>query len=142
VAPEEFDQQYPQPPEQAEQPETPGLTIFDRRPAVRPAPNPTPAESDLRYDRREKNFQEEESQPAAGVMNPPARDLVPVVIVFKDGRQQEISNYAIVGDTLYELGASVAHKIKLDDLDLKLTVEKNEDRGVEFSLPASLKPKA
>jgi hypothetical protein len=67
-----------------------------------------------------------------------------VVIVFKDGHKQEIANgnYAIVGDMLYDLSGSIAHKIKLSELDLKKTVLQNEQRGVEFSLPSSYKPEA
>ena len=73
-------------------------------------------------------------------MSPASEEQIPVLIVYKDGHEQEIQNYAIVGDTLYELGAFTSHKIKLADLDLKQTIEKNEQRGVDFSLPANHKP--
>jgi hypothetical protein len=56
-------------------------------------------------------------------------------LVFKDGRQMEIGNYAIVGSTLYELAGETRHKIALSDLDLDATVKANEDRGIDFTVP-------
>lgn len=151
VASDEADEQYQQyQQDQPEQQDGQGLTVFDRRPAVRPAPNPIRSESDSRYgenylDQRDRRASAQEPAEPSGThqeMSSTSRELLPVVIVFKDGREQEIGNYAIVGDTLYDLGAFVAHKIKLADLDLKQTIEKNEERGVEFTLPASYKPEA
>ena len=60
------------------------------------------------------------------------------VLVFKDGHQQEISNYAIVGSTLYDLSDGRSKKVQLADLDLSATVKQNDDRGVEFQLPAQV----
>ena len=61
----------------------------------------------------------------------------PTVLVFRDGHQQEVRNYAIVGDTLYDIGGSTAKKIKLGDLDLEKTAQVNDQRGVDFQLPRS-----
>lgn len=61
----------------------------------------------------------------------------PTVLVFRDGHQQEVRNYAIVGDTLYDIGGSTAKKIKLADLDLEKTAQVNDQRGVDFQLPKS-----
>jgi hypothetical protein len=58
------------------------------------------------------------------------------VLVFKDGHQQEILNYAIVGSTLYDLSDGRSKKVQLTDLDLTATVKENDDRGVEFQVPA------
>ncbi len=58
------------------------------------------------------------------------------VLIFKDGHQQEISNYAIVGSTLYDLSDGRSKKVQLADLDLSATVKENDDRGVEFQVPA------
>jgi hypothetical protein len=59
------------------------------------------------------------------------------VLVFKDGHQQEISNYAIVGATLYDLSDGRTKKVQLADLNLPATVKQNDQRGVEFQLPAA-----
>jgi hypothetical protein len=61
----------------------------------------------------------------------------PTVLVFRDGHQLEVRNYAIVGDTLYDIGGSTAKKIKLADLDLVKTAQVNDQRGVDFQLPKS-----
>jgi hypothetical protein len=58
------------------------------------------------------------------------------LLIFKDGHQQEISNYAIVGSTLYDLSEGRSKKVQLADLDLQATVKENDERGVEFQLPA------
>jgi len=71
-----------------------------------------------------------------------ARSPEPVVsqpstlLIFKDGHQQEISNYAIVGGTLYDLSDGRSKKVQLMDLDLSATVKQNDERGVEFQVPA------
>ena len=68
-----------------------------------------------------------------------AREQIPVVLVYRDGHEQEVTNYAIVGPTLYDLGTFVAHKIPLAALNLQATIQANDDRGVEFSVPAWVK---
>jgi hypothetical protein len=61
----------------------------------------------------------------------------PTLLVFKDGHQVEVANYAIVGPTLFDLTPGHSRKISLTDLDLAATQQKNEDRGVVFQLPSS-----
>jgi hypothetical protein len=51
----------------------------------------------------------------------------------------EIVNYAIVGGTLYDLSEGRTKKVELAELDLPATVKQNDDRGVNFQLPAGLK---
>ncbi len=59
------------------------------------------------------------------------------VLVFKDGHQVEIDNYAIVGATLYDLSQDRRWKIGLSELDLPATIKENDNRGLDFQLPAS-----
>jgi len=59
----------------------------------------------------------------------------PTVLVFKDGHQVEVSNYAIVSPTLYDLTPGHPRKIALADLDLLATQKQNDDRGITFQLP-------
>jgi hypothetical protein len=61
------------------------------------------------------------------------------VLIFKDGHQVEVANYAIVGATLYDLSGGRSKKIQLAELDLPATVKENDQRGVEFQLPAQAK---
>jgi hypothetical protein len=58
------------------------------------------------------------------------------VLVFRDKHQQEVENYAIVGDTLWSFAPQHTQKIALDDLDLAATKKANEDRGMTFRLPS------
>jgi hypothetical protein len=131
-----------------QQPEPPAPTVFERRSEVRLAPNPTPVGNGDRYGERYLEQRERESYESPNtsgghhVMSPVSEEQIPVLIVYKDGHEQEIHNYAIVGDTIYDIGTSIAHKIKLADVDLKQTIQKNEQRGVDFTVPASRKPAA
>src|SRR5208283_3605488 len=63
-----------------------------------------------------------------------AKPVDPTVLVFRDGHQQEVSNYAIMGQTVYVFDHR-KQKIALGDLDVPATIKANDDRGVEFQLP-------
>jgi hypothetical protein len=62
------------------------------------------------------------------------------VLVFRDGHQSDVLNYAIVGDTLFDFAAGRTRKILLTDLNLPATRKANDDRGVDFQIPASTIP--
>ena len=67
----------------------------------------------------------------------PAEEQEPTVLVFRDGHQQEVRNYAIIGPMLWDFSAKGTHKIPLADIDLDTTRKLNDDRGVDFVLPKS-----
>jgi hypothetical protein len=100
-----------------------GPTIFDRRgpgyipPVLEPE---QPAETNS------------SATPSEG----PSEQSQPTVLVFKDGHQLEVENYAIVGTTLFDLTAGHPRKVALADLDLTATSKQNDDRGIDFHLPA------
>ncbi len=48
-------------------------------------------------------------------------------------------NYAIVGETLYDLSDGRAKKVALAELDLSATEKQNDERGVDFRVPAAMK---
>lgn len=60
----------------------------------------------------------------------------PTVLVFRDQHKQEVENYAIVGETLWNFSAQQTVKIPLSEIDIPATVKANQDRGVTFSVPA------
>lgn len=66
----------------------------------------------------------------------PVAEQPSTLLIFKDGHKQEISNYAIVGSTLYDLSDGRSKKVQLGDIDLSATKKGNDDRGVEFQIPA------
>jgi len=81
---------------------------------MKPAPKPIPDEA--------KAPAEPDNSPAT-------------VFIFKDGHQIETRNYAIVGQTLYDLSGSGLKKVELKDLDSAATLKANDDRGVQVKLP-------
>ena len=108
-----------------------GPTIFDRRgPGTAPAPAPYPSRASSNGPQPESDY-DSAAQPEA-----PASDQPQTILVFKDGHQLEVSNYAIVGNTLFDLTAGHRQKISLADLDLTATAKQNDDRGIDFQLPA------
>jgi hypothetical protein len=104
-----------------------GPTVFDRRgsgpssyiPPVKDSPAP--------------HYADRSDDPPS---NPePAQ---PTILVFKDGHELEVGNYAIQGTTLFDLTPGHSRKIAIADLDLEATRQQNDDRGVVFQLPPSL----
>jgi hypothetical protein len=83
--------------------------------------------------------QQSAQQPAYESAPEPVREQPSTVLIFKDGHQAQIANYAIVGATLYDLSDGRSKKVQLADLDLPATVKENDQRGVEFQLPAQAK---
>lgn len=79
----------------------------------------------------------EERAPAS--VEDPVTAQPSTVLIFKDGHQSDVLNYAIMGETLFDLGAGRARKILLADLDLAATHKANDERGVDFQIPASAK---
>ena len=79
-----------------------------------------------------------ESEPGVFAADAPAvPDQPRTVLIFKDGHQLEVQNYAIVGAMLYDLTPGHRAKIALADLDLTATSKQNDDRGIDFQLPAN-----
>ena len=64
-----------------------------------------------------------------------ADDTPPTVFIFKDGHQIETKNYAIMGQTLYDLSGTALKKVPLNDLDSVATLKANDDRGIQVKLP-------
>ncbi len=77
------------------------------------------------------------SEPPAPVRE--AKPIEPTILVFRDGHQQEVTNYAIMGQTVYVLDDRT-QKIPLANLDVPATVKANDDRGMEFKIPAGQRP--
>jgi len=61
--------------------------------------------------------------------------LPDTMLVFRDQHKQEVHNYAIIGQTLWNFAPQHTQKIPLSDLDLPATTKANEERGVTFRVP-------
>lgn len=112
-----------------------GPTIFDRRGSgATPPPATAPYPS-----RARSNYSQPDAASDAGAQPEAeaASDQPQTVLVFKDGHQVEVANYAIVGSTLYDLTGGHRQKIALADLDLTATAKQNDDRGIDFRLPGT-----
>ncbi len=70
--------------------------------------------------------------PAAG-----AAMFADTVLVFRDQHKQEVSNYAIVGPTLWSFAPGHTEKIPISDIDVPATTKANQALGVTFRLPGA-----
>jgi hypothetical protein len=107
-------------------------------------------EIDLANQMNEQNLEEQQMReqgdrdiyarpaPRQGQTTAASAEVVPpTVLVFRDQRKQEVQNYAIVGQTLWNFSAQRTQKIPLSDLDLAATTKANDERGVDFRIPNS-----
>jgi len=78
------------------------------------------------------------SRPAPAPQREASNEALPdTVLVFRDQHKQEVQNYAIVGQTLWNFAPQHTQKISLADLDLPATTKANDERGVDFRLPGA-----
>ena len=121
-----------EPDEQDDQAEPPeeyrgGPTVFDRRgPGTQMSSN----SYERRVPAREPEDQPAQTQPEAAVAEQPQ-----TILVFKDGHQLEVQNYAVIGSTLFDLTPGRQRKIQMSELDLDATARQNDQRGIDFRLP-------
>lgn len=104
--------------------------------AVRPSAPGSPLSSSLRPARKVAAQRPSEHPREL------ARELPPAVLVFHDGRTEEVSNYTIMSGTIYSKAdywttGSWTKKIQIADLDVPATLKLNHERGLNFVLPAS-----
>jgi hypothetical protein len=77
----------------------------------------------------------ESRRPVAHEAPKPAEPQPSTILIFKDQHTREVTNYAIVGGTVWVLNEERADKIPLSDLDLEATTKFNDERGVGFQAP-------
>jgi hypothetical protein len=107
----------------------PGPTVFDGHGSQGYVPSPEPM-----YDESAGKQPAPAPRPVATATPEPQ---VKTVLVFRDGHQLEITNYAIADGTLLNLSGGGPRKIPISELDVKATMSANDERGVEFSLPTT-----
>jgi len=132
-----------------EEDDGPGPTVFEHRGRYHRRSDDPDADSrddsasERPRDRRASDNAPESSLTASSAGNPPIPAPPPEtpqptsILVFRDGHKLEVKNYAIVGDTLYDLTPGHPRKILLADLNLSATEKINDDRGVDFTAPVS-----
>src|SRR5262249_50006375 len=82
--------------------------------------------------REERYDRERVPQPPRSEAKPEAPQPA-TVLVFRDGKRVETSNYAIAGQTLWIFSEQRARKVPLADLDVEANRALNEEHGVEFN---------
>jgi hypothetical protein len=91
---------------------------------------------------RDEQIERELAHPVAirnqPIQTPAQEKAIPTILVYRDGRQSEVQNFAIQGKTLWVFGGQTTRKVPLSDLDLDVTKKLNEDRGVEFVSEGSI----
>jgi len=75
------------------------------------------------------------------VAAPPSPKLPPAVLVYRDGHQEEIGKYTIIGPVIYTQAdywttGSWRRKVAIADLDVPATLKLNQERGGKFTLPS------
>ena len=74
------------------------------------------------------------AQQAAAPQPPPP----PLVLVFRDGTRTEVHDFAVIGDTFWDLSSHPTRKIALNQLNLDASIQATQARGAEFPpLPSS-----
>ena len=88
---------------------------------------------------REEQSSPQDSRPHAAAPRAAVQEkIASTILVYRDGRQSEVQNYAILGPTLWVFADQTTRKIPLADLDLDVTRKLNDDRGVEFVSPGAI----
>src|SRR5208282_4760693 len=71
------------------------------------------------------------AEPSLGAEEKPPTTL----LVYRDGHQVEVQDYAILGKTLWVFSNQMTRRVPLADLDLAATQRVNGERGVDFVAP-------
>lgn len=90
-----------------------------------------------------ESLREEQARRDSRNAYPTARALAPeeippnTLLVYRDGHQSEVQNFAILGKTLWVFSGQRTQQIPLADLDLAATQRANAEQGVDFHAPAT-----
>lgn len=107
------------------------------------SPPPSPALLELQGNQWVKvnNFTMPANSGGAQTQLALAKEMPPAVIVFRDGRTEELTNYTIIDGAIhtradYWTSGAWTRTIQIADLDIPATLKQNQDRGVNFELPS------
>lgn len=131
-------------PDYGPEPAQPEIVIVPAAAPAPPAPEPAKAQPlmiELQGNQYVRVSAEESTRngPHDDLHKAPSTALA--MLIFRDGRKEEVGGYTIVGNTMYAsanfwASGSWNRKILISELDLPATLQANQDRGVRFILPA------
>jgi hypothetical protein len=88
--------------------------------------------------RQDQAMRDARNAPPGPPPPPEAEAKLPsTILVYRDGHQTEVENYAIQGKTLWVFSSQTTRQIPLTDLDVAATRRVNQERGVDFAAPAA-----
>jgi hypothetical protein len=108
-------------------------------------PLPAPALLELQGDQWVKvtSFTTAQSPLSTRAAQPTSlvQEMPPTILVFRDGHNEELTSYSIIGDSIYTksdywTSGTWTRTIQIADLDISSTLKQNQRRGVKFELPA------
>src|SRR5579863_1552351 len=127
-------------------PQGPPPESFAQPPAPAPPPPQPPAQPlviEYQGDAwvRVENLSEAQARPASAPDAEPERELPPAVLVYRDGHQEEVRGYTIMGAIIYASAnywstGSWTKQVPIAQLDVPATLKLNQERGGKFSLPS------
>ena len=137
-----FYSDYYEPPDFEYQPPPPPIQV-----QVKTEPLPDPMLLELHGSQWVKVTNFGESSDRALVAGTPAetrtkvKALPPAILVYRDGRTEELSSYSIIGGSIhtksnYWTTGVWTRTIPVADLDIPATLQQNQKRGVNFELPS------
>jgi hypothetical protein len=111
---------------------------------VKPEPLPEPVLLELRGNQwvRVTNFGAASDQtPVLPAQVAPQKEMLPAVLIYRDGHSEEVSSYSIIGRLMYTksdywTSGAWTRTIQIADLDVPATLKQNQQRGVKFDLPS------
>jgi hypothetical protein len=85
--------------------------------------------------REDQAMRDSRGAPSAQPSAQPEPETPSTTLVYRDGHQMEVHDYAIQGDTLFVFSNQTTQRVPLADLDLTATARVNGQRGVDFVAP-------
>ena len=116
----------------------PGLTVFERRREYRLIGDSAQYQRDQQSDPRDEKSANKSD--AVTAPSAPPEEVVSTILIYRDGSHREISNYALMGSSIYDLSVKPGQgkmRILLADLDIPATIAANDQRGIEFKVPTT-----
>lgn len=145
-----------------QEPPPPAAVVEAAQPAAPAAPPPEPLVLEYRdnqwvrvasYGQSPARVQSVEQGPAPAPVlrsaatgrkeaaQPPPPELPPAILVFRDGHEEEVEKYTIMGGSIYTSAdywstGSWTREVPIAELDVAATLKVNQQRGGKLTLPS------
>ena len=120
-------------------------TGYETEQSAPPAPEPEPGPqlaaqvgnlaAEVEMMREDQALRDSRGAPSAEPSVVPEEKPPTTLLVYRDGHQLEVQDYAVQGKTLWVFSGQKTQRVPLADLDLTATQRVNGERGVDFTAP-------